>query len=107
MTVRIVLYFVVFILMTGCSKSTPELSDAELNFSDVLTDVYLVNGLSNQLQKGNKDSFKTHLLIQVLNKHDLDTTKFFKTLYQLEKDPVKMKIIYDTAIVRLERLRKD
>lgn len=99
------LFFLVCLLFS-CSRSVPELSDSDLEFAEVLTDVYLVNGVINQMHKGNRDSAQTQLLIQVLAKHEMDTTEFYKTLYQFEKDPLRMKMVYDTVVYRLEKLKK-
>ena len=90
----------------SCSRSVPELSESDMQFAEVLTDVYLVNGLANQLPRGNKDSTRTQLMIQVLAQHEMDTTKFYKNLYQYEKDPLRMKMIFDTVVYRLEKLKK-
>lgn len=99
-------FLIIIVLLISCSRKVPELSKSEIEFAGVLTDVYLVNGLVNQLNKGSKDSAQTQLMIQVLSKHKMDTTQFYETLYQFEKDPIKMKMIYDTVVIRLERLKK-
>jgi hypothetical protein len=105
---RILIMFILIITsMISCSESVSELSDSELKFVDVMTDVYLVNGLTNQLQSGNKDSLRSQLTIQVLKKHDMDTTDFFSRVYKLEKNPAKFKLTYDSIVARLERLKTE
>lgn len=95
------------LLMTfiSCSKPSNELNEDDLKFAAIMVDVYLVNGLSNQVTTGSKDSVRTALTVEVLKKHDMDTTTFYNTLSGMEGNPHKVKILYDTVVSRLEKLR--
>lgn len=100
-----ILLFITILLLTSCSKSSPELSKSDLKFADILAEVYLVNGLANQIQTGSKDSLRTQLTIQLLKAHEMDTTEFYKKLYKMEKNPAKFKLTYDTIVARLESMK--
>ena len=36
---------------------------------------------------------------------EIDTTEFYKKLYQMEKNPAKFKLTYDTIVARLESMK--
>ena len=102
---QITFFFFSILFLTSCSKSTPELSKSDLKFADILAEVYLVNCLANQVQTGSKDSLRTQLTIQLLKAYEMDTTEFYKKLYQMEKNPAKFKLTYDTIVARLENIK--
>lgn len=99
------LCLLVFVVLIACSKRTPKLSEDEKYFAGAMVDVYLANGLSNQINSGNKDSLRNALTVQILKTYDMDTTQFYEELHRLEQDPAKFKILFDTVVMRLEKMR--
>jgi len=98
-------FLLFLIVLIACSKRTPQLNEDERYFAGALVDVYLANGLSNQINLGDKDSLRNALTVQVLKTYDMDTTQFYEELNRLEQDPAKFKILFDTVTMRLEKMR--
>ncbi|MCO6460697.1 MAG: DUF4296 domain-containing protein [Saprospiraceae bacterium] len=99
----ILLFFSLFLF--SCSKKKPVLSHDDLQFASVLVDIYISNGLANQLKNGNKDSLRNSLYTEILKNNDLDSISFNKKLKKLEQNPEKFKMMYDTVVKRLELFR--
>ena len=89
----------------SCSKQKPVLSQAEREFASIMVEVYLANGLTNQLKNGNRDSFRNVLVYDILKNNDLDTMTFNRQIRKFEQNPEKFKLLYDTINRRLEVLR--
>jgi hypothetical protein len=92
-------------LLFGCSKQKPVLSQADREFASIMVEVYLANGLANQLKNGNRDSFRNVLFYDILKNNDLDTMTFNRQIKKFEQNPEKFKLLYDTINRRLEVLR--
>jgi hypothetical protein len=92
-------------LLFGCSKQKPVLSQADREFASIMVEVYLANGLANQLKNGNRDSFRNVLVYDILKNNNLDTMTFNRQIKKFEQNPEKFKLLYDTINRRLEVLR--
>ncbi len=102
MRIVLVIFSIIFL---SCSKQKPTLSQADREFASIMVEVYLANGLANQLKTGNIDSFRNVLVYDILKNNDLDTMSFNQQIRKLEKNPEKFKLLYDTILRRLEVLR--
>lgn len=100
-------FWLQILMWVGCNKREIVLTKDEQQFSNVIIDVYLANAAANLIQEGNKDSARTQLVMRALNIHEMDTSDFNDKLSALENNPPRMKVLFDTVLVRLERMRND
>jgi hypothetical protein len=88
----------------SCSENNLNLSLPEKDFTKLLLEIHLAEGMVTSEDPEKKDSLLSRYYRSIFSKHKTDSSTFFNDLKILETKPKELKRITDSTYKMLERL---